>query len=161
MAARHHHKPGHVNSIPGSITHYCWSLNLKHANQKFSPICSGMGIFSHAWTIFTQPFVRPARPSHAGLRAQPSALHFTDPHLQSYTHTSNHIKFPDETTVLGLITRGDESTYREEMEQLSIWCTDNNLFLNLDKCKEIIVSLRKSHPVHTLLSINSSAVEIV
>ncbi|KAL2088686.1 hypothetical protein ACEWY4_015585 [Coilia grayii] len=44
------------------------------------------------------------------------------------THSSYHIiKFADDTTVVGLISGGNEAPYREEMAQLSNWCTDNNL----------------------------------
>uniref|UniRef100_A0A3B1IU70 Reverse transcriptase domain-containing protein n=1 Tax=Astyanax mexicanus TaxID=7994 RepID=A0A3B1IU70_ASTMX len=55
-------------------------------------------------------------------------------------HSSNSfIKFADDTTVLGLITKGDESAYREEVQRLTDWCTVNNLHLNVDKTKEMVV----------------------
>jgi hypothetical protein len=38
-------------------------------------------------------------------------------------HNSNTIiKFADDTTVVGLITDGDESAYREEVRNLVVWC---------------------------------------
>ncbi|KAL0149199.1 hypothetical protein M9458_055433 [Cirrhinus mrigala] len=78
------------------------------------------------------------------------------------THKTNHIiKFADDTTVLGLISGNNESAYREEVKWLSDWCRDNNLSLNVDKTKEIIVDFRRTHPAHLPLSINGSAVEIV
>jgi hypothetical protein len=60
------------------------------------------------------------------------------------THSSNTIvKFADDTTVIGLITDGDETAYREEVRVLTSWCQDNNLKLNLSKTKELIVDYRK------------------
>ncbi|KAF7647085.1 hypothetical protein LDENG_00177670 [Lucifuga dentata] len=67
--------------------------------------------------------------------------------------TSNHIiRYADDTTVVA---------YREEVEQLVNWCSRNNLLLNVDKTKEIIVDFRKKQPSHTPLHINNSAVEVV
>lgn len=43
------------------------------------------------------------------------------------------IKFADDTTVIGLITGGDETVYSIEVTDLAKWCQDNNLFLNIIK----------------------------
>ncbi|KAF7640528.1 hypothetical protein LDENG_00045210, partial [Lucifuga dentata] len=60
------------------------------------------------------------------------------------THPSNSIiKFADDTTVVGLISGGDESAYRNEVEHLSVRCKDNNLILNTTKTKEMIVDFRR------------------
>uniref|UniRef100_A0A669BQX1 Reverse transcriptase domain-containing protein n=1 Tax=Oreochromis niloticus TaxID=8128 RepID=A0A669BQX1_ORENI len=78
------------------------------------------------------------------------------------THTSNHIiKFADDTTVVGLISKNDESAYREEVQRLTIWCKDNNLSLNVDKTKEMVADFRRTRDDHSPLSINGSSVEIV
>ena len=59
-------------------------------------------------------------------------------------HDSNTIiKFADDTTVVGLITDNDETAYREEVRDLAVWCQDNNLSLNVNKTKEMIVNYRK------------------
>ncbi|KAK3511381.1 hypothetical protein QTP70_005306 [Hemibagrus guttatus] len=59
-------------------------------------------------------------------------------------HNSNHIiKFADDTTVVGLISMNDESAYREEVQWLTAWCKANNLYLNVDKTKEMVVDLRE------------------
>ncbi|XP_072563859.1 uncharacterized protein [Paramormyrops kingsleyae] len=78
-------------------------------------------------------------------------------------NTSNSviIKFLDDTTVVGLINREDESAYREEVERLSTRCRDNNPSVNVEKAKEIIVDFRRTGPAHTPLSINRTAVETV
>lgn len=55
-------------------------------------------------------------------------------------HKNNLIvKFADDTTDVGLICRNEESRYREEVNLFESWCRDNNLVLNVDKTKEMIV----------------------
>jgi hypothetical protein len=59
-------------------------------------------------------------------------------------HDSNTIiKFADNTPVVGLITNKDETAYKEEVRELSVWCYDNNFSLNVRKTKELIVDYRK------------------
>jgi hypothetical protein len=53
--------------------------------------------------------------------------------------------FADNTTVVGLITNNDETAYREEVWALRVWCQENNLSLNVNKTREIIVDFRKQH----------------
>ncbi|KAI3351413.1 hypothetical protein L3Q82_020265, partial [Scortum barcoo] len=45
------------------------------------------------------------------------------------------LKFADDTTVIGLISGGDETAYRREVASLVKWCDSNNLSLNTDKTK--------------------------
>ena len=76
--------------------------------------------------------------------------------------TTNHIvKFADDTTVMGLILDDIDLDYREEVNHLVDWCETNNLVLNVEKTKEIIVDFRRSQPNHALLLIKDTAVEIV
>ena len=42
-------------------------------------------------------------------------------------------------TVAGLITDNDETAYREEVRDLTIWCKDKNFSLNVIKTKEMIL----------------------
>ncbi|KAI4891474.1 hypothetical protein NFI96_005401 [Prochilodus magdalenae] len=76
-------------------------------------------------------------------------------------HTSSIIfKFADDTTILGLITDGDETAYRDEVSALSEWCYHNNLSLNISKTKEMIVDYRKlQRGGHSPLYINGAEVE--
>ncbi|KAJ8346063.1 hypothetical protein SKAU_G00302560 [Synaphobranchus kaupii] len=47
------------------------------------------------------------------------------------TYITNHmVKFADDTTLVGLITKDDETHYRKEVDLLTTWCRDNNLLLN-------------------------------
>lgn len=61
------------------------------------------------------------------------------------------IKFADDSTVVGLITRGNEYAYREEVQKLMVWCTGDNLSLYIKKTKELIIDFRKKQDVHTPL----------
>ncbi|KAK3534019.1 hypothetical protein QTP86_000530 [Hemibagrus guttatus] len=59
-------------------------------------------------------------------------------------HSSNHItKFADDTTVMGLISKNAESAYREEVQRLTASCKANNLSLNVEKMKEMVVGFRR------------------
>ena len=71
------------------------------------------------------------------------------------------IKFADDTTVEGVISGGDESAYRQEVDSLVSWCADNNLELNASKTKEMIVDFRKDPQPMNPLVINGQAIEIV
>ncbi|KAI5625328.1 gastrula zinc finger protein XlCGF28.1-like [Silurus asotus] len=77
------------------------------------------------------------------------------------THSSNHIKFADDTTVVGLISKNKESAYREEVQRLTAWCGANNLSLHVDKTKEMVVDFRRAQSDQSPLIINGSSVEIV
>lgn len=63
-----------------------------------------------------------------------------------------------ETTLVGLITKGDETHYREEVNFLTKWYSDN-LLLIISKTKEIVVDFCKSHTDHPSLTIDGAVVE--
>ncbi|KAK3508045.1 hypothetical protein QTP70_011306 [Hemibagrus guttatus] len=77
-------------------------------------------------------------------------------------HSSNHIiMFADDTTVVGLIRKNDKSAYREEVQRLTAWCKANNLSLNMEKTKEMVVDFRRAQSDHSPLDIDGSNVEII
>ena len=77
-------------------------------------------------------------------------------------HDSNTIiKFADDTTVVGLITDNDETTCREEVRDLAVWCQDNHLSLNVSKTKELIVDYRKRRSEQAPINIDRAVVERV
>ena len=83
-------------------------------------------------------------------------------HDFSPTHASNSIiKFADDTTVVGLISGGDESAYRDEVERLAVQSTENNLSLNSKKTREIIVDFRRKKTAIQPLVVNGDCVERV
>nr|AAW27349.1 SJCHGC04625 protein [Schistosoma japonicum] len=77
-------------------------------------------------------------------------------------HASNSIiKFADDTTVVGLITNNDEMAYREEVRAIRVWCQGNNLTLNVNQTKEMIVDIRKQQREQPPIYIDGTVVERV
>ena len=70
-------------------------------------------------------------------------------------------KFADDTTVVGWISNNDETEYRKEIENLVNWCGNNNLSLNVNKTKEIVINFRKRSGEHAPVYINGDKVERV
>ncbi|KAK3558652.1 hypothetical protein QTP86_023097, partial [Hemibagrus guttatus] len=79
--------------------------------------------------------------------------------LYTNSCTSGHqsvklLKFAADTTLIGLISDGDKSAYRSEMDRLVSWCSMNNLELNSLKTVGMIVYFRKDpatlRPCHPL-----------
>ena len=82
------------------------------------------------------------------------------PDCKPPTPSGNYIiKFADDTTVVGLISEGDESAYRAEVEELSGWCTVNNLALNTSKTKELVIDYRRKSTDIPPLVISGDCVE--
>ena len=63
--------------------------------------------------------------------------------------------------MVGLITNNDETAYSKEMRALGVWCQGNNLSLNVNKTKEMIVDFRKQQREHPPIHINRTVVEKV
>ena len=77
-------------------------------------------------------------------------------------HASNSIiKFADDTTVVGLITNNNETAYMEEVRALAEWGQDNNLSLNVNKTKDMIVDFRKQQREHPPIHTDGTVVEKV
>ncbi|TWW56178.1 hypothetical protein D4764_08G0001650 [Takifugu flavidus] len=80
--------------------------------------------------------------------------------------TSSHqsvklIKFADDTTLIGLISNGDETAYRREVARQVPWCGHNNLQLNAQKTVEMIVDFRKITAPLPPLALMDSPITIV
>ncbi|KAL0152343.1 hypothetical protein M9458_052066 [Cirrhinus mrigala] len=71
------------------------------------------------------------------------------------------LKFADDTTLIGLINDGDESAYRQEVKELAVWCSHNNLELNTLKTVEMTVDFRRNPPALPPLTIMDSTVTLV
>ncbi len=70
------------------------------------------------------------------------------------------LKFAEDTTLICLIQDGDESAYRQEVNELAVWCSLNNLELNMLKTVEMIVDFRRPpHPPLTIMNSSVTAVE--
>ncbi len=71
------------------------------------------------------------------------------------------LKSADDTTLIGLIRDGNESAYRQEVKELAVWCSLNNLELNTLKRVEMIVDFRRNPPALPRLTITNSTVTAV
>ena len=76
-------------------------------------------------------------------------------------HSNVIVKFADDITVMGLISNGDETAYREEVQRLTAWCSANNLLLNASKTKEMIFDWSGTRGDLTPLQIDGVCVERV
>ena len=49
------------------------------------------------------------------------------------------LKFADDTTLIGLIQDSDKFAYRQEVKELAVWCSHNNLEFNMLKTVPITI----------------------
>ncbi len=71
------------------------------------------------------------------------------------------LKFTDDTTVISLIQDGDKSVYRQEVDQLAVCCSLNNLELNTLKTVEMTMDFRRNpHALSPLTIIDSSVASV-
>ncbi len=71
------------------------------------------------------------------------------------------LKFADDTTLIGLIQDGDEFAYTQEVMELAVWCSLNNMELNTLKTVAMIVDFRRYPPALPPLTIINSTVTAV
>ncbi|KAK3548896.1 hypothetical protein QTP70_021243, partial [Hemibagrus guttatus] len=76
-------------------------------------------------------------------------------------HSNTIVKFADDITVAGLLYKGHESAYRDEVERLTVWCRENNLLLNTSKTKELVIDYRRKKTDIIPLIISGDCVEKV
>ena len=86
--------------------------------------------------------------------------------LYTNSCTSSHqsvklLKFADDTTLIGLISGGDESAYRWEIDHLVTWCGQNNLELNALKTVEMVVDFRKNPAPPNPITLSDAPVDSV
>jgi len=88
---------------------------------------------------------------------------FCSQHHQHHP-TPSSFKFADDTLVVGLISGNNGKAYLEDVANLSLWCQDNSLMLNVSKTKELIVDFRRTlqhQRTYTLLWSNGTAVAML
>ncbi len=71
------------------------------------------------------------------------------------------LKFVDDTTLICFIQDCDKSAYRQEVKELNVWFSLNNLELNTLKTVEMIVDFRRNPPALPPLTIMNSTVTTV
>ncbi|KAK3557083.1 hypothetical protein QTP70_024751, partial [Hemibagrus guttatus] len=78
------------------------------------------------------------------------------------SHKGNiSLRFADDTAEIGRITGENEAAYRRELASFVTWCENNNLTLNTDKTKEMIVDMSKERRTQQPLFILELEVERV
>ncbi len=130
----------------------------RHKPQGLIWFCLCMLFFSqlHIQTLtINTGALRDVFSPHCSFSLLPQWLHSKDPLCQSSW------SLQIDTTVHRLIKDRDESAYRQEVEQLAIWCSHNNLELNTLKTVEMIVDFRRNPPAFPPLTIMDSTVAAV
>ncbi len=70
------------------------------------------------------------------------------------------LKFADDTRLICLIQDGDESAFIQEVKELAVWCSLNNLELNTLKTVEIIMDFRRNPALSPLTIIDSNVTAV-
>ncbi|KAL7834203.1 hypothetical protein SRHO_G00284500 [Serrasalmus rhombeus] len=161
------------------FTHDCWSSQNNTSIIKFADDTTVVGLITGgdetAYRKEVAELVACTGVPQGCVLSPLLYTHFTHDCWSSQNNTSI-IKFADDTTVVGLITGGDETAYRKEVAELVAWChnTDtltqthihthtltHNLSLNADKTKEMTVDPRRKRELHTPLYVGETEVERV
>ena len=71
------------------------------------------------------------------------------------------VKFADDAALVALLKDSHDDGYRSEIKNLSHWCKDNYLLINVKKTKEIIIDFRNRETSVKPVYVNDTAVEIV
>ncbi|KAI4893140.1 hypothetical protein NFI96_000155 [Prochilodus magdalenae] len=70
-------------------------------------------------------------------------------------------KFSDDTAIVACVRRGQETEYRNLVEDFVVWCHRYNLLLNTSKTKEMVVDFRRARPLTQPVFIEGVEVEMV
>ncbi|XP_061149874.1 F-box/WD repeat-containing protein 2 isoform X4 [Syngnathus typhle] len=68
------------------------------------------------------------------------------------------LKYADDTTLIGLIRVGDETAYKQKVERLVHWCSQNHLDLHPLKTVEMAVDFKRDRSPLPPLTILSNAI---
>ena len=79
-----------------------------------------------------------------------------------YNSGSCHLqKFSDDSSIVGCISKGDDTEYRSVIANFVDWSERNHLRLNISKTKELVIDFRKNKEPLTPVTIHGKEVEIV
>ena len=71
------------------------------------------------------------------------------------------VKFADDAALVALLNDSHEDGYRSEIKNLTHWCQENYLQINVKKTKEMIIDLRNRETSLEPVHVNDNSVEIV
>ena len=74
---------------------------------------------------------------------------------------SDSWKYVDDTTLAEVVSRGGQSGIQAAVNAVEQWSTTNKLQLNADKCKELIIDLKKAKHHFDAVTVNSKEIERV
>ncbi len=149
-----HHHPGHPSEK--TDTALCPHLHLSVDHQlpdRQAAVSEAGKILIHTCTISTgapQVVFSP----HCSSPSTPTTAPLKTPLSNSWSLQT----IPQSSA---LIQDGDESAYRQEVKELAVWCSLNNLELNTLKTVEMIVDFRRNPPALPPLTIMNSTVTAV
>ncbi len=148
-----HHHPGHPSEKTDTALRPHLHLSVDHQlpDRQAAAIEAGKILIQH---LHHQHW------SSSGCVLSPRSSPST-PNCTSKDPSVKLLKFADDTTVIGLIQDGDESAYRQEVKELAVWCSLNNLELNTLKTVEMIVDFRRNPPALPPLTIMNNSVNAV
>ncbi|KAI4893205.1 hypothetical protein NFI96_018519, partial [Prochilodus magdalenae] len=132
------------------------SNQWKGANEAFGPNMKKIGNVN----LLRSP---PGNPTFMRLRLGGTVIVQTSSKPLRNADTATFYIFLSSTSPVEhfILSKNDESAYREEVQRLTDWCRTNNLSLNVDKTKEMVVYFRRTRRDHSPLYIDGSTVEIV
>ena len=87
-----------------------------------------------------------------------SAFFFTL-YTDNMSENSDHLKYGDDTIMIGFTKDNDENHYRNTIKYVTNWCSQNYLDLNITKTKELNFNFRRNQSVNALIVINDKAID--
>ena len=75
-------------------------------------------------------------------------------------HTS-HWKYVDDLTISESLSIRDESTLQSDLDEIQQWAEQNDMRLNVKKCKEMVISFLRQSPNNAPLCINGNLLNVV
>lgn len=70
-------------------------------------------------------------------------------------------KYVDDTTFSETVAVNDQSVLQFTLDGINLWCEENDMALNAQKCKEILICFWKKKPIFQQLTVNDYLVEQV
>ena len=90
-----------------------------------------------------------------------SAVSWVADYFQYHSESCHLQRFSDDSAVVGCISSGQESEYRQLVDNFVDRCNQNHLLLNVNKTKEMVVDFRRTTVSTRPLKIMGEEVEVV
>jgi hypothetical protein len=83
--------------------------------------------------------------------------------INDLTFASTYVKYVDDTTVLSISCNADDCNLQACADHLVSWCRDNNMLINENKTKEMLIYFGKQSPPESInnITINGKIIERV